>query len=398
MGIFNFNNKNTGEKDYFSTAIYTGNQQRKLTEEALLTIPSARAAVELITSTIGQLPLYLYQEKNSQIEKIENNPLVEMFEIPNKYETASNLKKKLVKDFLLYGKAYIYHKKNELFYLSARDMEEKKYTEDGISFSRKELVYNGYNGQITLLEEEVIIIDSGGNGLLVDGGETFQLALNYQKFETALMLNSAIPTGVLKATSRLTTPAIERLRDSWAALYSGSSNTGKTIILEEGLDYKQISMKPNELMLSESKKSLNSEMARLFNLPESMIDSSANKYASNEANRISYLQNCLSPVIVAFEEAFNSILDNDNFFRFSTDEILRLTAKEQIENTTILFEKGLIDKNEARFRMDLPKVDKSENYTLSSLGNVIQHEDGSWSIPNMGIHKGKQVGVLNEKN
>lgn len=398
MGIFNFNNKNSVGKDYFSSAIYTTTPQKKLTEEALLTIPAALSAVSLITSTIAQLPIYEYTESNSQMEKIENSPIVEMFENPNKYESPSSLKRKLVQDYLLYGKAYLYHKGNELFYLFARDMEEIKYTEDGISFTRKEFLYNSYDGQITLSEEDVIVIDSGGNGLLTDGGEIFNLALAQISYESSLMKNGAVPTGILKSSSRLTEPAIKRLRESWSSLYSGASKAGKTVILEEGLDYQQVTLNPNELMFSESKKSVNADIAKLFSIPESMINSSANKYASNEANRISFYQNTISPIITSFEEAFSSILANENFLRFSTEEILRATEEERIKNTTELFEKGLIDLNESRYRLDLPKVSEEENYKMLSLGKVILHDENTISIPNMGVYKGKKLEALNDKN
>lgn len=398
MGIFTFNNKQNAGKDYFSTAIYSATPQKKITEEMLLTIPSARMACELITSTIAQLPIYEYTESNSQMQKIENSSVVEMFEKPNRYETFYSLKKKLVQDYLLYGKAYLYHKNNELVYLFARDMEERKFTEDGISFSRKEFIYNSYQGEVTLPEHEVIVIDSSSNGLLVDGGEIFSLALAQMTYESSLMSSGALPTGVLKASSRLTEPAIKRLRESWANLYSGSSKAGKTIVLEEGLDYQQITLNPNDLMFNESKKSVDSAIAKLFSIPESMIDPSANKYASNEANRISFYQNTISPIITAFEEAFSSILDNGNFLRFSTEEILRATEEERVKNTTELFEKGLIDLNESRYRLDLPKVEDSENYKLFSLGSVIQHDDNTISIPNLGIYKGERLEKLNDKN
>lgn len=399
MGIFNFNNKNSVGKDYFSSAIYTTTPQKKLTEEALLTIPAAKNAVELITSTIAQLPIYEYTESNSQMEKVENSPIVEMFENPNRYETSSSLKRKLVQDYLLYGKAYLYHKGNELFYLFARDMEEIKYTEDGISFTRKEFLYNSYNGQITLSEDDVIVIDSGGGaGLLVDGGEIFNLALAQISYESNLMKSGGFPTGILKSSSRLTEPAIKRLRESWSSLYSGASKAGKTVILEEGLDYQQVTLNPNELMFSESKKSVNADIAKLFSIPESMINSSANKYASNEANRISFYQNTISPIITSFEEAFSSILANENFLRFSTEEILRATEEERIKNTTELFEKGLIDLNESRYRLDLPKVSEEENYKMLSLGKVILHDENTISIPNMGVYKGKKLEALNDKN
>ena len=51
-----------------------------------------------------------------------------------------------------------------------------------------------------------------------------------------------------------------------------------------------------------------SEIARLFNVPESMINSNLNKYNSNAAENLHFLQYTLSPIISAFESALDKSL------------------------------------------------------------------------------------------
>ena len=151
---------------------------------------------------------------------------------------------------------------------------------------------------------------------------------------------------------------VKRLRKGWESLYGGARNAGRTVILEEGLTYKPISLKPDELQLTDSKKVTTSEIARLFNVPESMINSNLNKYNSNAAENLHFLQYTLSPIISAFESALDKSLllesekEDGYYFRFDVTEILRGTPKEQTEAIGQALEKGILSINEARAMLD----------------------------------------------
>lgn len=379
------------EKDYFSTAIFSSRPNPSLTEEEVLKIPTVLAAVELISNSIAQLPIYLYSEGiDGSIIKIKNDSRLRILnESANEYETSQTLKKKLVKDYLLHGRAYILKRYDKLFYLEASKMQEELYTEDSVTIAKKSFIYNGHR-RVELEESEVLVIDSGTNGLLVTSELILKTALECLTYQNSILKNSAIPLGILKASTRLTEGAINRLRKSWERLYQGTNKSGTTIILEEGLDFQPLSMSPEKIQMHETNKQLISEIARTFSIPESMLNSSANKYNSLEQNNLNFLQYCVSPIITAIESSLDKsmLLDfekvNGYYFRFDISELLRTTEKEKIETTVRAMEKGLISINEARAKIDLPRL--TDDYFTWNLGSVFYDtETGKMTIPNMGM-------------
>ncbi|QDP39438.1 phage portal protein [Radiobacillus deserti] len=334
--------------------------------------------------------LYLYSEDDDKsIHKLNDLRTTILNNDANDYDTAQVIKKKIVQDYLLRGKAFLLNKNDKLYHLPAKNVREELYTEDSITVAKKEFIYEGLS-TITLDEHEVIVIDSGSNGLLVDAGELFQTAINQQSYNKSVMENGALPTGILQATSRLTENAITRLRESWQSLYGGSKAAGKTVILEEGLEFNPLSLKPDELQMVDSQKQIISEIARVFNIPESMINRSANKYNSLQMNNIQYMQHCLGPIITSIESAISkNLLTHDEkimgfYFRFDTSEILRTTEKEKVETVSKGLKDGLYSFNEARHKLDMKPVDK--DYFVMSLGSVLKDsETGELTIPNMGV-------------
>lgn len=387
---FRFISKNKvakGSVDVYSPAIFTSRPTAQITEQDALKIPTVKSAVELISNSIAQLPIYLYKENyDGAINSITDERLSKLNESANEYDTAQVIKKKLVKDYLLFGKAYLMNRYDNLYYLDASNMKENIYTEDNITIAKKEFIYNGYS-MLTLEEHEVIVFDSGTNGVLVDCEKLFNTALANLNYQSSLLSNSALPIGILKASSKLTETAIARLRHGFEHLYRGVNKAGSTLVLEEGLDYQPISISPEKMQMVDSTKQIISEIAKVFNIPISMLDSSANKYNSIEQNNITFLQSCLSPIITSLENSLDKNLlnhsekSNGYYFRFSTEELLRTTEKEKIENITMQYNEGLISFNEMRRKLDLTKVDR--DYWKYSIGNVLKFEDGKMDNLNL---------------
>lgn len=391
----------------FSITSYFGDGGT-VTEEQAMKIPAVTSSVELITSSIAQLPIYLYKkESNGEIRKIEDDQRVFLLnQEPNSLLSGHNLKKQMVKDYLFHGASYTkversYNDVIALYNLPIKDLSVTKYKKYGYLYSAEvklihESELNGGHEQHIFDPDDLIVVlkDSSDGitsaGLLKNNADVFKLAIDEINYSTGILKNGALPIGVLKATSRLTSNAIDRLRSSFENLYGGSKRAGKTLILEEGLDYQPISMKPNEMDLTNQKKNTISEIARIFNVPESMINSAANKYSSNEQNNIYFLQYCISPIVTAIEGSINKALlleseKKDNyFFRFDVSEILRTTEKEKIEAVVRAMEKGLISINEGRAKINMPNI--NVDYFTWNLGSVFYNpETGDMTVPNMGV-------------
>lgn len=374
--------------------------------EQLNSIPTAKTSLDLIAGSIAQLPIYLYKEQNGEVVKVPNDHRVRLLNSEANYFSDSfQYKRKLVEDYVLYGKALTYVKRSgntviELHSLSAKDVQLKAFSKDRITLSDIQIFYSGYGGSVVLPYEDVLMIDSGSNGVLKNGDKVLQLALNEVDFSKSLLDNSALPTGVLQSPNKLSEAVVKRLRQGWQSLYAGGKNAGKTVILEDGIEYIPISLNPDQLQLTDSKKITSSEIAKLFSIPESMINSTLTKYSSNAAENLHFLQYTLAPIITAIESALDKSLllesekDNGYYFRFDTSEILRGTPKEQIEAISLALEKGIITINEARSALDKNKL-QTNDFFLLSLGSVMMDATtGEITIPNMGL--GENVGEKNE--
>ena len=136
-------------------------------------------------------------------------------------------------------------------------------------------------------------------------------------------------------------------------------------------------------------------------MPESLINSSANKYGSLEQNNIHYLQYTLSPVLCSIENALNKtvLLEEEKeqglFWLFDTSEVLKTTEKEKYESIKVGLDSGVISLNEARYKLNYKAI--NDNIMKWSLGSVLYYpETGEMKIPNMGIGIGVDDKEVNQ--
>ena len=102
--------------------------------------------------------------------------------------------------------------------------------------------------------------------------------------------------GVLKDPSKL--------RESWQAVYGGTANTGKVVVLEEGVDYQQISIPPEEAQFLETRKFQIDEIAWLYRVPPHMIgDLEKSSFNNIEQQSLEYVKYTLNPWVVRWEQS-----------------------------------------------------------------------------------------------
>ena len=375
----------------------------KISEEDALSISSVASATELITATIARLPVKLYKQgEKGEYVSIEDSRTFLLNNEPNHLQTAITLKKRIILDYLLHGNSYVYPEwqRNELLaihHIPARNVSVEKYVNKNLPF-----VVNGVikvtGADATMVDfmpdDLMIILKNSDDGLQSMGvldlnSELLNLALNQQEYSSSLLENGSLPMAILTTPSKLSDKAMERITKSWRSAYQGKKNAGKTVVLEEGMDYKPVSLNPNELDLSTSKNSTLSDIARIFGIPESMLNADANKYNSNEQNNLHFLQYTLEPVITAFESSLNKslLLEEEKkkgySFKFDRDSILATTESEKFATTIQAMKGGLLSVNEARGRHNMKQI--LDDYMMWSLGNIFYNKDDSkMTIPNMG--------------
>lgn len=375
----------------------------KISEEQAMSIPAVSAAVNLISSSVAKLPIELKKiDSDGNIEKVEDDyRLFLLNDEPNESQYASTLKKRMTIDYLFYGASFLYterksrsNKIKSIHRLPVEKVNIERKKKDGYIDSYSIYLDGERKNMFKTIDIITMLKDTEDGfeprGILDTGYKTLSNSLSEIEYSSSVLKNGSLPLAVLKAANRLSDDVIKRIKRDWSNSYTGESNAGKTVLLEEGLEYETISLNPNELELTESKKGSLADIARLFNIPESMINSSANKYNSNEENNILFLQYTLEPILINMQKALNKtlLLESEKaskyYFEFDTSEIMTITEKERAEIAQILSNTSSVTQNEIRQLLGKPKLEK--DYMFLSQGKVFYNtETGKAFNPNLGV-------------
>ncbi|GAB6612860.1 MULTISPECIES: phage portal protein [Bacillus] len=423
------------KRDMTAETIKALTQSAPTTEESVMTISTVTSCMDIITGSMAQMPVHLYREaEDGSMEKVHDDYRIKLLNdqsAPNM--NAINTRKLMVKDYMLHGEVFIdierekevindnitvYGDIEKLVHLPAKNVNVQAY-HDGKNLVSADFTLTTLEGNnIFFKQKQTTNLNEGdllrilnnplntyqGVGVLKRGEKILSQALDEMEYTSNIYKNGAMPTGVLKTNARLKQSMVDRLRDAWASLYGGVQNSAKTVILEEGMEYEQISLNPDEIQMHQTKKETNSEICKLFGVPESMISIAANKYGSLEQNQLHFLKSTLTPIIVDFENAYNQYLLTEEekaegyFFRFDTSELIRTTEKEKIEAVGLGLEKGLLTINEARYKLDLPPI-KNDVFMWGLQHALYDPETGEMKVPNMdgGTTNKQKEGVADGK-
>lgn len=422
MGLIDFfKNQNVAKPEenfsYGQSAIdsFFGNAQ-KTTEESALQIPALASGIDLIAGSIAQLDFSLIEknEETGEVTHHNNDHRLKLLNNqPNEYMDAYTFKRSLVKDIILYGVSTSVIERNlnqvtGLYLLPTKQISIQTYVKDGYK-RYSETILNGADGTKKFNDYQLLRIlkDSkdgfSGKGILDQNSDVIKTALNESEYSSKILTNGVLPIGVLETAGKLSQNAFNKLKDSWSNMYAGTDKAGKTVILEDGMTYKPVSINPNDLQLIESRKNTLSDIARILNIPESMINSDANKYNSNEQNNLYFLQYCVSPILVALENAINKQLllesekEKNLYFKIDPSKLLQTTRKERAEAIGAEYKAGLISFWEARKDIDRPKT-SNEDYFKLSLGDVLfKYKTNEIIIPNTMNSKASKEAELKQK-
>lgn len=394
MGIFDRrknrrNIESAVESNYSSLFINRGNSI-KVDENNITEIPSVKNALDLITGSVSNLPIYLYKEdKDGNIERQREDYREKLLnEECNNIECSSNLKKNMTKDMMLHGISYNVQDKEYGDILGIHRVEPKQVQLNKLIDRKgfiKDLTVNyTLNGVYVedLDVEDFLIVPFNskdglrGKGILSTNQDILGLMLSEILYQNNVVSNGSLALGLLETEGKLSEPTAKRLRESWENVYGGLRNSGKTVILEEGLKYKPLSLTPNDLGLLDSRKTHTELTEEIFNLPKGMLSSPT--VIQNEE----FLKFTLNPILTAIEGAINKTLlleeekEQGYYFRFDVTELLKASFKEQVETISTATKNGLMTINEGRALLDMKPFLETEDFLLLSQGNVKLNTDG----------------------
>ena len=149
----------------------------------------------------------------------------------------------------------------------------------------------------------------------------------------AMLDNSARPSGALVYASgdgHLTNEQFERLKTELETSYQGGGNAGRPMVLEGGLDWKEMGFSPKDMEFIEAKNSAAREIALAFGVPPMLLgipgDNTFANYA--EANRTFWRQTVV-PLASRMAEALSSFFGGDVRLAHDLDQVEALSSDRE---------------------------------------------------------------------
>lgn len=358
-----------------------------VTRQKALSLPSVYANVELIANTIGNLEIKLYREHEGSVEGVKGDIRTLLLnDEPNAFMTGDELKKAMVRDYLLDGACYVFidgqglcKEKQKLYYLPTNKvnlllspgaiLREVTVLVEGESYSIEHFMIctkNTTNGV-------------EGTGIVAECNDILKQALDNMEYTSRTMGNGGVKRGVLQSTRRLTAEAIAELKKAWKRLYEKNNDC---IVLNEGITYHELQQTGAEMQMIESKSAIDADICKLFNVPVNMFDSSIPEEVWDAFVKLSIM-----PILNKFEKVLNKCLltteEKDKYyFAFDTKQLNKGDTEKRFKAYEIALKNGFMTPSEVRFEEDLNEIE-TLNFVKLNLGDVLMDvASGSIYTPN----------------
>ena len=310
-------------------------------EYTSLNVAAVTACVRLIADMVAKLPIYLYRETKQGPKEITNHPAINLVGgIPCELHTSFELRQLMETGKGLGGNGYAriyrdaYGDPRSIQWLAPCDVTPSVVKK---SNGERYVVYRVTGETEALTRYNIIHV----RGISRDGiagispvtllRESIGTCLAQTSAAGKLMREGTHFPGYLVAPQALTEQQMKDARDEWDKNTAGAKNAGRVPIMHGGFDFKQtngMSMVDAEFL--GSRRFELQEIARFFGIPPFMIgDSTASTTWGTgiEQQTLGFLNNCLDPHLVAWEQSLAiSLLTTEEqrkgyYFQFDRDSL-----------------------------------------------------------------------------
>lgn len=178
--------------------------------------------------------------------------------------------------------------------------------------------------------------------------EAIGLGKAAEQFGASLFGNGAMPKGFLKYPGKLRKEAKDNLRDSWNAVHQGSANANKVAVLEEGMDWVNTQINPDDAQFLLTRQFQVIEICRMLRLPPHKLQDYSQAHLANiEASNLDYLMTTLRPWCIRIEQCLDLKLLTDEeyaagfYCRHDIRSLLRASIKDRAEFYQKMFQFGM---------------------------------------------------------
>lgn len=377
-----------------------------ITEKSAMNISAVFACVRVLAETVASLPLPVYRRlPEGGSEVAYDYPLYSVLHNkPNSLMTSFQFREVIMVHILLWGNIYILMNHNgynlELIPLFPWEMQIQSVDGHLKYIYKNEEIPSDYLIHIPGLSFDGLV----GRSVISFARESLGLSVAAEEYGERFFAGDASPSGVLTYPKRLgDDKVVKRLTASWKESHGGLNNKHKIAVLEEGMEYKQIGLSPEDSQFLGTRLFQIQEVARWFNMPLHKIQELSHATFSNiEHMSLEYVQHTVRPWLVRLEQALNwSLFSEKNrlqyFTEFNVDGLLRGDIKSRYDAYAVLLDRGVLSANEVRKKENLnpQSGDQGDKYYIAL--NMIAKDSYIQDDPNRSISQKPQKRISHLK-
>ncbi len=346
-----------------------------ISQATAMTVSAVYGAVNGIATDFASCSANLVApQKDGSHLVVEDHPVARLLRRPNRIQTRFEFMRDLMVAYLLRGNGYAVILRDG----RGRPTELIQVNPDAVMMLESEDGSIFYNinriglFQIAMLRsfpvavpaEDVFHLRGISFNMLIAAStigmarDTIGLAQAQSQQMSRWLGNGARPSGVLQSPRTLTEQAAKRLKESWTQYNAGIQNVGGTAILEDGIEFKPLTLNAVDLQFINMIGLTIQDVGRIFNYPIRKLqqpDTSRGSTIIQEDQ--SYVNGNISPKLTMVEEKFGYTFDLDDeglALRMNPESLLRADPLTRYNLGRIGTMSGLISTNEWRRGENLP--------------------------------------------
>ena len=353
------------------------------------------SCIRIKSEAIGQLPVRLFSHDGNEKTEITSGVQHSVFtQRPNSYQTWQEFIEMYVTSLETLGNFYAEVKRNR--FNNVYELVPFQYQNNcSTEMNARGQVYYTYStndGKGAVTEKTYAPNDilhvklnsqNGYVGLspITQSAQTISTALAGDTHASSLFENGARPSGVLSTDQSFgedeeAQEAIARLKSQWDELYKGPKNSGKTAVLEFGMQYQQIQMSAVDVQLIEQRKYSREQIASIFRVPLHMLGSpDGMKYNTIEQTATAFFRDSLMPLVTRLENNVKLLLPSNHSVKLDEREFTRGDRKTLVATLKEEMAIGAASINDAKRDLGRPTIEGGDDIFIIQTNNFTY---GTW--------------------
>ncbi|MDR0677213.1 MAG: phage portal protein [Holosporaceae bacterium] len=308
-----------------------------LSEEGFQKNVFAFRAINLIARGISSIPVRVINCGDNS----ENELITKIFKKPNEFQTRSSFLENLVISLLISGNAFVHcSNRNELRCLR---IDRVQIVPNKAKTSVDSYVYTVDSEKFSIGKDDIFhfkffnpLNDWYGFSPLQAAARAIDQHNEMSKHNISILQNGGRPSGclVVKNSENLTDEQRQQLKSDIQEAYSGTANSGKIMVLEGGLEWKEMGLSPKDLDFDAGKNTAAREIAQAFGVPPVLLGIREDTAFSNyKEARLHFWEDTVLPLAefirLEFSNRFSARFNRSVEMIFDLDTIHALSSKRE---------------------------------------------------------------------